>query len=218
MPKAARDNNEINEIKDKILRAALELILTDGFMHFSMRKLAALLGMTAANLYNYFTNKDELYLLIQTRGFEMLFETISAACESDCSPQERIEGMIRAYLAFGMENPEYYEIMFSRNTPKYVDYAGTGMEEIASREKQTALKSAEIAIRAIQEFFAVHGGSDPEDAHFFMLHIWSTLNGLVNLVNSRVLQEVNAHTQEVIDKTVRFLIRSLDAYAKECVQ
>ncbi|MEZ4549411.1 MAG: TetR family transcriptional regulator [Desulfobacterales bacterium] len=35
----------------------------------SMRKLAGRLKMTAANIYNYYQNKDDLYLAIQTRGF-----------------------------------------------------------------------------------------------------------------------------------------------------
>jgi len=41
-----------------------------------------------------------------------------------------------AYLKFGMENPEYYEIMFSRNTPKYIDYQGTAIEPTAFYESR----------------------------------------------------------------------------------
>jgi len=64
MPKTTRSPEEVKKIKDRILETALQLLIDDGFMHFSMRKLAARLGITAASIYNYFTNKDELYLLI----------------------------------------------------------------------------------------------------------------------------------------------------------
>ena len=62
MPKTTRAAEEVIGIKDRILETALQHLIEDGFEHFSMRKLAARLGMTAANIYNYFTNKDEIYL------------------------------------------------------------------------------------------------------------------------------------------------------------
>ena len=153
MPKTTRAAEEVIGIKDRILEIALQHLIEDGFEHFSMRKLAARLGMTAANIYNYFTNKDELYLLIQTRGFEMLYDFLYEAYKRSATPEKKLVNMIRAYLKFGMDNPEYYEIMFSRNTPKYADYKGTDMEKVALLEKQTALKSADITIQALTDLF-----------------------------------------------------------------
>lgn len=208
MPKPARKTNEVAEVKDRILQAALQLIIDDGFVHFSMRNLAAKLGMTAANIYNYFTNKDEIYLLIQTRGFEMLARAFQTISDQKAAPHERIEGMMRAYLTFGMENPEYYEIMFSRNTPKYTDYVGTSMEPVAFHEKATALEAARI----VTEFIASLG-FEPDEARFRMIQFWSVLNGIVNLTNSRVLQEVEVHTDKIIDRMVDDLLRPVLAPA-----
>lgn len=198
MPKTTRSPEEIKKIKDRILETALQLLIDDGFMHFSMRKLAARLSITAASIYNYFTNKDELYLLIQTRGFEMLYEMIEDASRKKVSPEKRLENIIRAYLKFGMDNPEYYEIMFSRNTPKYVDYKKTDIEPVAFREKQTALKSADIAIAVYSAVFENRKTVSDKVLRMNMLQVWCMLNGLINLFNSRVLQEVEDDADAVI--------------------
>jgi len=198
MPRTTRSPEEVKIIKDRILEMALKLLIEDGFMHFSMRRLAARLRITAASIYNYFTNKDELYLLIQTRGFEMLYDAIYEASKKPASSEKKLENIIRAYLKFGMDNPEYYEIMFSRNTPKYIDYQGTAIEPTAFYEKQTALMSADIAIGVISDLFKNKKTISGRMLRLRMLQIWCTLNGTINLFNSRVLQEVEDNTQAAI--------------------
>ena len=209
MPKTTRAAEEVIGIKDRILETALQHLIEDGFEHFSMRKLAARLGMTAANIYNYFTNKDELYLLIQTRGFEMLYDFLHKAYKRSAAPEKKLENMIRAYLKFGMDNPEYYEIMFSRNTPKYADYKGTAMEKVALLEKQTALKSADITIQALSDLFANNKTVHIDTLRFRMLQIWFTLNGMINLFNSRVLQEVEDHVDAIIKRMTRDIMKTI---------
>ena len=174
-----------------------------------MRMLAARLGMTAANIYNYFTNKDELYLFIQTRGFEMLYDFLYEAYKRSATSEKKLVNMIRAYLKFGMDNPEYYEIMFSRNTPKYADYKGTAMEKVALLEKHTALKSADITIHALSDLFANNKTVHIDTIRFRMLHIWFTLNGMINLFNSRVLQEVEGHVDAIIKRMTQDIMKTI---------
>lgn len=59
--------HEIETIKQKILEQALYLMSCHGFDGFSMRKLGSRLGVSAKTIYNYYQNKDELYLAILTR-------------------------------------------------------------------------------------------------------------------------------------------------------
>jgi AcrR family transcriptional regulator len=209
MPKTTRSPEEVKKTKDRILETALQHLIEDGFMHFSMRKLAARLGITAASIYNYFTNKDELYLLIQTRGFEMLYDLMEEASGKPASPEKRLENIIKAYLKFGMDNPEYYEIMFSRNTPKYIDYKGTSIEPVAFHEKQTALKSADIAMAVYSDVFKNKKNVPDKILRLRMLQIWCTLNGTINLFNSRVLQEVEGNADAVIGYIAKDIVKRI---------
>ncbi len=199
MPKAPRSKMDIEMVKQEILDAALEILYQEGFNDLSMRKIARKTKMTAANIYNYFTSKDEIYLAIQTRGFADMAEQFRKIADSDADPRRKVEKMIRAYIDFGTGNPDQYEIMFTRNTPKYADYVGTKLEPVAAVEKQTALQLADIAGRVISRAMR-HGRTSPEaDPARLTLQVWTALHGVVSLINSRVLQEVEPDTGTVID-------------------
>lgn len=207
MPKMVRSPEEVETVKQKILETALDLMCEDGFDSLSMRKLATRIGMTAANIYNYYENKDELYLVIQTNGFRMLVESFAEIAGYHCRPSEKIRKMMRAYVDFGTGKPDYYEIMFSRNTPKFTDYKGTPMEAAATIEKQTALKVADIACGTILEFRNSGNMISDDDAHYLTLLAWSTLHGIVNLYNSRVLQETTDDADRFIERFMDDLTR-----------
>lgn len=198
MPKPARDPSDIERIKQKILDAALCILSDQGFSSLSMRKIALATKMTAANIYNYFSNKDEIYLAIQTRGFALLYERFCEIENEIRDPFIRMRQMILAYIDFGLTCPDQYEIMFSKNTPKYSDYIGTGLEPSAMLEKQTALGVAQISTRAILEI--ANENFSPETAGYQTIRIWTSLHGIVSLMNSRVLREVNQDTDTIIEK------------------
>jgi AcrR family transcriptional regulator len=216
MPKKTRSPDKIKTVKDNILETALSLMCEDGFDALTMRRLAIRLKMTAANIYNYYTNKDDLYLAIQTKGFQMLVDRFEEIASSNQTAQEKISAMMRSYLSFGIENPDYYEIMFSRNTPKYADYKNTPMEPTAYLEKQTALKVAEITTKIILALSDEKSSLSADDAKYKTVIVWSALHGVVNLYNSRVLQEVEENPTPLIDKLIKdlmqgFVIRTIPA-------
>lgn len=202
MTRKARKTEEVQEIKEKILEIALQAMVEDGFAHVSMRKLATKLGMTAANIYNYYASKDELYLAVQTRGYELLGNIFCAIYNSALKPIEKLEKMINAYLDYGINNPNYYDIMFNWNTPKYADYVGTPIEAVAFHEKQTALQVVHYTNLAVMDVIQDNDQLKEIDAQYHTIKLWITLNGLVNLVNSRVLQEVDEHIDAVIRRVV----------------
>lgn len=214
MPKTARTPDEVLEIRNRILDEAILLITDKGFNNLSMRAIASRIGMTAANIYNYYKNKDELYLDIQTRGFAQLQECLRQAIYDNPDPRQGIEAVMRAYLSFGLSFPSLYEIMFILNTPKYADYQHTSLEPIASFEKETALKAARLLVDAVKAIPAPLSLVSAADAYFRVMQIWTALHGIISLYNSRVLQEAAEDTEAVIDRCVReygrLVIRDLD--------
>jgi hypothetical protein len=110
-----------------------------------------------------------------------------------------MEQMIRAYIDFGLNCPDQYEIMFSKNTPKYSDYIGTGLEPVAMIEKQTALGVAQISTQTILEL-TKNMPCSTIAAGYQTIRIWTALHGVVSLMNSRVLREVNPDVDMIIGK------------------
>ncbi|MFZ5572452.1 MAG: TetR/AcrR family transcriptional regulator [Thermodesulfobacteriota bacterium] len=205
--KTAREDHEIAKIREGILDNALEIIVQEGFDALTMRRLAGRIGMTAPNIYNYFSGKHEIYISIVIRGFEMLYQDLSAAHASRDDGREQIREMIRTYLRFGMEKPRYYDIMFSRPTPKYKDYIGTPFEKLSAVEYRISMQIAELAREAASRILRL-----PENAEIVylrLIHIWSLLHGMISLHNSHIVGYVVEHPQAVYDKLIDEFIHSL---------
>lgn len=197
MPKSIRSADEVQEVKDAILAAAIDLIGEKGFSSLSMRKLASALDMTAANIYNYYRNKDELYLDIQTRGFEKLYENFLAVASSKLDSREKLKSLAFEYLRFGREHPHWYNIIFSMDTPKYADYRESPLAETAYREKQAGLKLITLTAALLEK--ELQGSLKREELSRRIIRVWVTLHGIVSLANSRVLQEVEEDFSFLMD-------------------
>jgi AcrR family transcriptional regulator len=206
MPKAVRKQEDIEAVKQVILDAALEIMINAGFAQLSMRKIASRVSMTAANIYNYFSNKDEIYLSIQTRGFRALYARFQEIDGASLDSVEKLKKLTRAYYDFGTQNPELYEILFTRNTPKFTDYLGTKLEPAAITEKEAALRVLDLTSGLIFRIMDKHSGHSKEEAHYRAIYHWTSLHGIVSLYNSRVLQETIDVTEETIEKLTTDLL------------
>lgn len=206
MSRKSREPEEIEKIKDDIIEAALELILDVGFNKMSMRKLAEKVGMTATNLYYYYSSKDEIYLHLQIKGFKLLLGIMQTIYDQEKNPYEALEKMIRAYLEFGFKNPDYYRIMLNSDTPRYTEYKGTEIEPIAYEDLELALSLAKIAAKVISDISKINPSVPIEDADFRTKQIWITLHGIVVLTNKKILPEAENNPEKLIDRMCEELI------------
>ena len=79
MPKPPASPEAVEAVRERILAEALFIINQDGYADLSMRRLARRLGFTARTIYNYYSNKDEIYLMALIKGFQALAEEFEAA-------------------------------------------------------------------------------------------------------------------------------------------
>ncbi len=206
MSRKSRTSEEIEKIKDDIIEAALELILDVGFSKMSMRKLAEKVGMTATNLYYYYSSKDEIYLHLQIKGFKLLLGIMQTIYDHEKNPYEALKKMIRAYLEFGFKNPDYYRIMLNSDTPRYTEYKGTEIEPVAYQDLELALSLGRVAAQVISDISKVNPSVLIEDADFRAKQIWITLHGIVVLTNKKILPEAENNPEKLIDRMCEELI------------
>ena len=206
MPKAPMTKEEIESTREHILDTALDIIIKDGFNNLSVRKLASRLGVTATTIYNYYTSKDELNLMIRIRGFEKLHGLLIERSAPFNDIEGQLKAMIRAYVEFGLTHPSYYDIMFNLHTPKYLDYVGTDIEPLAYHEKQNALKCLSLFIAPIGAYINVTGEEKDQFVLYLFVKYWSDLHGLITLCNSRLFHEVLDNVESFIEKRTSDLI------------
>jgi AcrR family transcriptional regulator len=164
-----------------------------------MRKIASRLGVTATTIYNYYASRDELYFFIRIRGFELLFESIAKTYKAKDDPYEKLCAAVGEYVRFGIRNPDYYEIMFiSRDVPKFLDCIGTPLEKVAGREKEKSIQTFLFIAQGIAEYLKI---SDAK-ARYLTIKLWTELNGIVSLLNSRLLREVEERKEPLIKRLI----------------
>jgi AcrR family transcriptional regulator len=199
MPRISRTSQQVEAFRQEILDVALHLIIEHGFSELSMRKIASRLGVTATTIYNYYASRDELYFFIRIRGFELLFESIASTYKAKEDPYEKLRAVVGEYVRFGIRNPDYYEVMFiSRGVPKFLDCIGTPLEKVAGREKEKSIQTFLFIAQGIAEYLKI---SDAK-ARYLTIKLWTELNGIVSLLNSRLLREVEERKEPLIKRLI----------------
>src|SRR5260370_6740631 len=112
--KASRHRREQQkeELRQAILEAASALFVEQGYHGFSMRQLAERIGYSAATLYLYFRDKDDLLFTVVDEGYTRFARQLAEAAVSSNEPWERLNRLSQAYITFGLRNPVYYQLMF----------------------------------------------------------------------------------------------------------
>jgi len=200
---------EIDSTRIRILDTALDIIIEEGFNNLSVRKIASHLGITATTIYNYYTNKDEINLMIRIRGFEKLYDLLTERSAPFNNIEDKFKIMIRGYIEFGLTYPSYYDIMFNLHTPKYLDYVGTDIEPLAHTEKQNALKCLALFMEPISVYIS---GKGKKKDHFLLYQIvksWSDMHGLITLKNSRLFHEVLDNVDAFIEERTSDMINDI---------
>jgi AcrR family transcriptional regulator len=201
MPKTTRSVEEIDAVRDQILECALKILVKNGYESLSMARLGSKMKMTAANLYNYYANKDELLIAIHKRAYAMLYDKIRSAVEMADTPLDRYKNMAYAFVEFGTGHINIYDIMFNRPIRQYSDYIGTPQEELSRDEYRSSMRVLSFAIKVIRDYRETRPDLKPADSKFLAIQSISTLHGIISLHNSRVLYQIDDNP-EITLKTI----------------
>ncbi|WP_320173735.1 TetR/AcrR family transcriptional regulator [Maridesulfovibrio sp.] len=183
-------------MKQKILDAARELFVKDGFDNVSMRKIAAKIDYSPAALYRYFKNKEELLLSLKQEGMEK-FGRMQIHLPEIEDPFQRLREGGRIYLDFACAEPEYYELLFNRRAPSFADH-----EKWIGKPHRNFMNFKETVRQCIET--GVLGDVSVDIA---VASLWASVHGLACLVSTGRLQnsmpEIDMGT--VFDQVLDFI-------------
>lgn len=117
---ARRADHTREELKDLILLAASDIIGREGFSDLSARRIAQSIGYTPGTIYNVFASMDDIYLAINARTLDQLYEALSSpACNNaKKTPLENLKKMAKIYESFARQNRPYWLMLFSSSLPE----------------------------------------------------------------------------------------------------
>ena len=95
--------------RQRIMDAAAELFLRQGYPETSLRHIAGAAGMKAGSLYYHFNSKDDLLTAILRQGITVMVDAFEAAAADVASapPAEIIATHVRAHLGALFEHGPY---------------------------------------------------------------------------------------------------------------
>ena len=159
-------------LKEALLRAALELIAQKGPAGFTFAEAARWAGVSPAAPYRHFRDRDELLASVALRGFEQ-FELALKRSWDDGRPDvfTAFDRLGKAYLEFARTEPAFYSAMFEAGIPL-----------ATSPELREAGERAFAVLRAAAEQICAQtpAGVRPP-AMMVALHIWAMSHGIASL-------------------------------------
>jgi AcrR family transcriptional regulator len=113
MTKAKKAAYHHGDLRAALLKAAAEEIERIGYEALSLRELASSLDVSRAAPYRHFPDKRALLAALATQGFERLNTIYRSAIGGATSAEARLKASGRGYLAFALERPQLFRLMFA---------------------------------------------------------------------------------------------------------
>ncbi len=186
------------DLRRAILDTARQLLIEDGYKNLSMRKIAGEIGCSPGTIYLYFKNKDAIIFALIDEGIGQLCAAFESIQTIHTDPLERLEKLCRCYIEFGLQNPEYYEIIYMAHplgAERYPKAQYRKGRRILDMTADTLLTCAETGLLKITDPFA--------EATI----LWSTLHGLVCLITAHRI-DAGLDNDCLIEQTIQRAINS----------
>jgi AcrR family transcriptional regulator len=103
-----------------MLATAHALFAERGYADVTMDEVAAAVGVTKPLLYNYFGNKEQLYVACMTPAADALTRAIVDAVKAAETPAEALRSGIHAFFAFLDSDREGWRVLFDETLPTRV--------------------------------------------------------------------------------------------------
>ncbi len=171
----------------EILATAWSLADEKGLTGWTLRELAAGVGMRAPSLYVYFPAKGHIYDALFGESYRQLLE-LSRATPLPDEPRDRLRALAVMFFDFAVENPARLQLMFWRVIPGF-------------KPSPDAYAPSLQVISLGQKAFAEIGITDPA-----ALDMWTAL--LSGLITQQVSNDPGG------DRWLRLLDDAVDMFAR----
>lgn len=171
-----RRHREKEQLRTRILDAARDLFVTEGFEAVSMRKIAEAIEYSPTAIYTLFKDKEELMRELCGHDFATLageFNRLAGVAD----PIHRIQAIGRTYIRFAITYPNHYRLMFMT-----IHTVGPTEEELAHKKGNPDQDAYAMLFHAVVQGIA-QNRFRPEfsNAHLLAQTFWAGVHGVASL-------------------------------------
>lgn len=208
---AERKEKQKLEIRKMILDASMKLFVEEGFENVTIRKIADLIEYSPTTVYLYFKDKNEIFYQLHELGFQKMALSSQPIAGIE-NPLIRLHKMGEHYIDFGLENPEYYDVMFIQRAPMQVLEQ---MEECDWKHGESAMNFLRITIQECMDRGLIKKGN----ADAVSMGIWGMVHGLVSLAIRQRFEKIcppdqasdnNNEIKRMMHESLNWLVNAID--------
>jgi AcrR family transcriptional regulator len=165
-------------IRERILAAARDLFLREGFEGVSVRRIAERAGCSPGMIYHFFSSKELLLARLVESTLEKLDQRLARYASAGGDPLRRLQQTLHAYVEFGFEHPHEYLFLFIHRHSQ--------LAPDVLRVFETLGIACFRRIRALCEEILARGLLRTElgDPDEIAQALWASIHGLIHLVHS----------------------------------
>jgi len=203
-----RRAREKSETRDKILDAARELFLSEGYEGVTMRKVAEKIEYSPTAIYVYFADKEDLFRELCHEDFGRLAELFQSP-NLPLSPVDRLKCIGRSYVQFGVEFPNHYKMMFM--TPHPVEGLTEEDQEIKGNPEMDAYAFLKMTVQ--QAIDGRYFREEFRDAELISQTLWASVHGVISLQIAKCndawvdWRPIEQRAELMLDITLRGLLK-----------
>ncbi|MEU2872196.1 TetR/AcrR family transcriptional regulator [Streptomyces olivoreticuli] len=186
------------DLRNALLRAALELVAERGPHGFTLAEASRRAGVSVAAPYKHFADRETLLAELATRGYREQRDRFAAALGSSEDPAEQLASFASAYVRFAAEEPALFDITFNAGLDK------SRFAELASAGDEVAGLLLPVARRLTP---------DADDAFDLLLRVAGAAHGLAVFLRQGLFgvgSGALADTEEKAARTARAITRQHD--------
>ena len=186
-----KGNYHHGALKEEMIRKGLVLINNEGIKGFSLRKVAAMCGVSHTAPYKHFKNKEELMEAISNRVLQSFSECLSKGIEEDKKKSMSMATVGKAYVAFMLENKEYFRFIFFSECGVRVKLE---KDKFVYNEGNPFGVFCSGATAYLEQFI-----EDRVQINFIILNMWSIVHGISTLIINGNF-EYDGNYEELVQK------------------
>lgn len=195
-----RRERDREKMRWRILDAAKQLFVKEGFDNVSMRSIAAAIEYSPAALYRYFKNKREILSVLRNEGFARFMEGQKDRRQNITDPFERLVVGGKAYFMFASQEPEYYQLMFCTKCTEF---------DVDKNNADNSMQSFLLFKANVEDCWKTgHFGEVDLDTVTFSL--WAQLHGMAHLIWTGRIEVMTPGVDlgKFVEDILRFNLRS----------
>ena len=182
----------------------MKLFINEGFEKVSIRKIADIIEYSPTTIYLYFKDKNEILYELCEEGF-IKFEELNRNLLQSKNPLSRLHKMGENYIGFGLQYPEYYDLMFIQNAP---------MDRLAQMNEGRWIHGdrALDLLRSIVKECMIQKIIKKGDPDSVTMAVWGMVHGLVSLTIRKRFVKLVAPEKvvETMHQGISWMMKTMD--------